>query len=294
MILTCAQAKELGICRSTLLSSAFVRLFNGVYATAGVVLDRDTWVAAARLIVPEDACLTSLSALQHHGLDYGAVLPLRFTTRHKTRGPRPGLTLHQRSEVIEGGIDEPLQAYVEFCRESSLDEAVIVGDRMIHCGLVTPDDMLALRRSPVTAVRRAARLVRVGSESPQGARARPAIALAGLPTPACNVDVTRDDGTIVARADMLIAEYKLVLEYDGEQHRTDPAQVLRDKQRLPDLRKLGYIVVTVEKSDLRDPWVTVMQVYDALRQRGYTRRPPLPNIGWRDLFGISRRVASIS
>jgi len=294
MILTCAQAKELDIRRATLLSSAFTRLFRGVYATAEVVLDHATWVAAARLILPEDACLTSLSALQHHGLDYGPVLPLRFTTRHQTRGPRPGLIVRHRSEVIEGGVDEPLDAFEEFCREATLLEAVAVGDRMIHCGLATPDDMLALRHSSVPAVRRAARLVRVGVESVKETHTRMAIVLAGLPTPSCNVDVTRDDGTFVARGDMVYDEFKVIIEYDGEQHLTDPSQAARDKVRLAGLRELGYLVIPVDKRSIREPWHVVMQAYDALVQRGYLGRPPLPNVVWREAFAISRRVASRS
>jgi len=43
--------------------------------------------------------------------------------------------------------------------------------------------------------------------------------LAGLPVPECNLVIGDDDGPI-GRVDLVYLAYKLIIEYEGDQHRT--------------------------------------------------------------------------
>ena len=78
--LTCKEARELGISRRHLYSSAYRQLYRGVFVPADEPLTVATWTNAARLILPTDAQPTGLTALQLAGVDLGQPLPLHFAT----------------------------------------------------------------------------------------------------------------------------------------------------------------------------------------------------------------------
>jgi hypothetical protein len=68
---TTADAHVHGISATALRSPQYRRLFSGVYVCTGVPLDCSTWVRAARLVLPGDATVTSLSGLHLRGVTSG-------------------------------------------------------------------------------------------------------------------------------------------------------------------------------------------------------------------------------
>ncbi len=68
------------------------------------------------------------------------------------------------------------------------------------------------------AARRAAGLVRRRVDSVRETRLRLCLVLAGLPEPRCNVTLGTDEAPI-GRVDLLLEEFLLILEYEGDQHR---------------------------------------------------------------------------
>ena len=118
-------------------------------------------------------------------------------------------------------------------------------------------------------------LVRPGAESRPETLLRLRLAEASLPEPEVN-GVLRDGvGRFVARCDLVYREWRVVVEYDGDQHRTSRAQFERDVRRLEELAALGWRVVRVLSRDLfATPDATVLRVRTALRQGGWS---PTPN-----------------
>ena len=105
-------------------------------------------------------------------------------------------------------------------------------------------------------LREAGRLVRSGSGSPMESRARLHFGRAGLPEPELNAEVFGEDGNFVARADFLWRDARVIVEYEGDHHRTDRRQWQSDIQRTRLLESLGWRVLRITGADLRGPGLT--------------------------------------
>ena len=77
---------------------------------------------------------------------------------------------------------------------------------------------------------------------------------------------TLDGGVPVAFLDMGWREIKLAVEYDGDQHRTDRRQYVRDVRRLPMLASLDWEVIRVIAEDR--PAEVLFRVREAFQRRG--------------------------
>jgi very-short-patch-repair endonuclease len=89
---------------------------------------------------------------------------------------------------------------------------------------------------------------------------------AGLPRPTTQIPVF-DGQHLVGVLDMGWEDFKVAAEYDGDQHRTDRKQYVRDTRRLRELERMGWIVVRVIAED-RDADI-VDRVRKALIRRGF-------------------------
>lgn len=206
---------------------------------------------AARLVLPCDAAATGVTALQLGGLDIGQPLPLHFAIGRDVRRRRAGITLVRRSVVESvGGVVPHLDAVAEACGSSGLLDAVCIVDRALHLKLITDRDLRLLRGHPMPAVREACALARRGAESVRETRLRLCLVLAGLPEPQLQAELW-DEGQWLGRYDMLIEPYRLLIEYEGDQHRTDKLQWTRDIVRVERAQRLGYGVVRVTADLMR-------------------------------------------
>jgi very-short-patch-repair endonuclease len=86
-----------------------------------------------------------------------------------------------------------------------------------------------------------------------------------LPVPETQIPVNENWRT-VGVLDMGWEKYKVAAEYDGDQHRADRRQYVRDQWRLRKLERLGWIVIRVIAED--KPEDIVLRVRDALIRRG--------------------------
>lgn len=105
----------------------------------------------------------------------------------------------------------------------------------------------------------------------------------GLPEPACNPTI----GTEVApigRMDLVLEEYKLILEYDGDQHRTDPMQWSRDIARHEAAVAAGYRIIRVTNGRMSNPREIAETAHAVLIERGYQGPRPTFTPEWRSLF----------
>jgi very-short-patch-repair endonuclease len=93
--------------------------------------------------------------------------------------------------------------------------------------------------------------------------------------PTMQIRVT--DGQFVAYLDMGWEHQRVALEYDGDHHRTDREQYVKDIRRAEMLERVGWHVVRVIKEDC--PRDIVERVSRALERRGYTAPPPDRRLG---------------
>ena len=108
-------------------------------------------------------------------------------------------------------------------------------------------------------------LVDGGAASPKETTLRLLLVDAGLPAPTTQIPV-HDNWRLVAMLDMGWEEFKVAAEYDGDQHRSDRRQYVKDMRRLAVLERKGWIVIRVIAED--DPADVVTRVSNALYSRG--------------------------
>jgi very-short-patch-repair endonuclease len=109
-----------------------------------------------------------------------------------------------------------------------------------------------------------------GAESPKETELRLLLVRDGLPRSTTQIKVGK------RRIDMGWPQWKVGVEYDGEQHWTDPGKHAEDIERLEFLASQGWIIVRVSARQLhRQPQEVVRRVRDALTQRDYE---PLVNV----------------
>lgn len=100
------------------------------------------------------------------------------------------------------------------------------------------------------ALRAALPLVRSRVRSPRETLLRLVIRDAGLPEPEINYRIYDDDGQFLTESDLVYPEEKVVLEYEGDHHRTDVVQWRKDIARRESLEDAGWRVIRVSADDL--------------------------------------------
>jgi very-short-patch-repair endonuclease len=95
---------------------------------------------------------------------------------------------------------------------------------------------------------------------------------AGLPEPLVNPEVSTPGAERRLFGDLVYPDFRVIVEYDGEQHRTDPRQYAADVARLEALAVAGWFVVRVLAHDLRDPAALTGRIARVMHGRGW--RPP--------------------
>ena len=106
------------------------------------------------------------------------------------------------------------------------------------------------------------------AESPPESLTRLLLIDAGLPSPDTQVHVFDERGGFIARCDLGWRKWKVIVEYDGEDHWTR-ARRANDIERYALLEELGWMVVRVGADLLnRHPDVLVDRVRQKLRAAG--------------------------
>lgn len=196
-------------------------------------------------------------------VDDGA--PVHITSPIPTAQPRRiGAVGHRitpdRVDVTERwGVpaSTPAALWIDCGAMLTIDELVVLGDAIVterRCRTTIEDLRTALvragARSGVRKLRTAVELVRVGAASPQETRARLAIVRAGLPEPELQVEIRDESGWFVGRVDMAYPRHRVLIEYEGDHHRTDAEQWASDLRRYREAERLGWVVVRWSRSDL--------------------------------------------
>lgn len=108
-------------------------------------------------------------------------------------------------------------------------------------------------------------LVDGGAASPRESGIRLCLHDSGFPRPQTQVPVLIGSRP-VAFLDMGCRQYEVAVEYDGDHHRKDRKQYVKDIARLRMLEELGWIVIRVIAEDSPAKWLAA--VATALRKQG--------------------------
>ena len=65
-------------------------------------------------------------------------------------------------------------------------------------------------------------------------------------------------------------EFRVASEYDGDQHRTDRLQYVKDQRLMPKVARLGWDVIRVIKEDRAED--VLDRTYESLIRRGWDGR----------------------
>jgi hypothetical protein len=108
-------------------------------------------------------------------------------------------------------------------------------------------------------------LVDPGAASPRESWVRLLLIDNGFPIPETQIPVL-DGGVPFAYLDRGWRHIQLAVEYDGDQHRTDRPQYVKDMRRHPRIEKCGWEVVRVIAEDRESE--ILERVYEAYLRRG--------------------------
>ena len=171
-------------------------------------------------------------------------------------------------------VTSPLTTWCDLATALGLDDLIAAGDYLLGA-LRPPVTVVELTNAVASRpgqrgthrLKQAVALVRPRVESRQETRLRLLIVRAGFPEPETNVYLSLRPGRKRVRGDLVYVQYRVLIEYDGEQHRTDSTQYARDVERLDDVMAEGWRVIRVLKDT---PTAEILaRLDDALRSRGW-------------------------
>jgi hypothetical protein len=256
--------------------------------------DADTQVRVALMLHPEGAFASHWSACRVLRLPvpdnaFEHVTVHEPDDRRYRPWLKPHVTRRHRGVIVVRGIPvtDPITTFLQMAGHLSLVDAVVLGDAIVKMYRISPRRLLDAANASTDyyakAARRAAAYVRKGVDSPMETRLRMLIVLAGLPEPVVNVVLVREDGTWKRRFDLCYLRIKLVVEYNGRQHREEPQRSV-DRERVRELEHEGYLILPFEAEDIYlTPLATLEKVRRHLILRGWGHVPPL-NDTWRRAF----------
>jgi hypothetical protein len=271
-----------GLIQRRLDAGRWVHLFPGVYRMAGTPASWRQQVLAACLAAGDDAIASHRAAARLWGTAGLGQRVVELSVPHARRVTLPGVRIHRTRDLPRIDLTVRDGIPVTTIERTLIDLAAVAHIDAVEEAL---DDIVRRR---LTTVRRVARRVetlerkgRCGigairlllearasggpvSESTFEIRLLRAIGSAGLPLPVLQYEV-RHQGRFVARVDFAYRDAKLAIEADGYGAHAGRARFDRDRARLNALTLLGWRVIHVTWTQLRDePDTVIAQIAGAL------------------------------
>jgi hypothetical protein len=241
------------------------------------------------LALPADTIATGVTGLQMLGIEVGPELPMTFASTHLRQIRRRDVGVMRFKELPphRDGIARAEHCWLVAASTLNLLDLVTAGDWLLRRRRSTLVRLhSAVQTYPgrgVVHARRAVMLVRERVDSPRETWLRLCLVLAGLPMPECNLVIGDDQGPM-GRVDLVYLAYKLIIEYEGDQHRTDRNQWNADIDRHEDFARDNWTLIRVTSERARWPRQVVRSAYQALRANGYEGSAPDFNQLWISLF----------
>lgn len=235
-------------------------------------------VRALSLVLKDGCALSHSTAAAILGLPIPDIdpRPLHVTVPlDSARGKRGGVVWHRadltglRIKVKGLTVTGPWRTWIDLGPMLALPDLVAVTDVLLRRRHLAVGDLQVPRGvRGARLLRRAADLADSRSRSARESQLRVHLHEAGLPTPDVNADIYIDGGW-AATGDLVWWEFKLVLEYDGEDHATLD-QRHQDVVTRDALRADGWFVKVVTARHFQRLRLTIDEIADLLLSRGWS------------------------
>jgi hypothetical protein len=224
-----------------------------------------------------EGIVTGVAASAVHGAEW-VEADVDIELIHNNTRPPQGITARNEriadDEFTLAGfaLATPARTAFDLARYAKRDQAIVRMDALMRARPFSVEDVLLLAKRyrgarGVKLLKDVLPLVDGGAASPRETRLRLLFIDAGLPTPATQLPVFGPDGRVLRTVDMAWEEFMIIVEYDGDQHRTSREQYVKDHRVIPVIESLGWIVIRVIKEDRPDD--VVRRTRNAMASRGW-------------------------
>ncbi len=257
------------------------RIYRDVYIRRDCEVDALIRARAAWLFARGKAVVAGPSAAVLHGSKW---IPADHTAELVWQEHRqPYSAIRIRADVLDDnevevldGIQVTTAARTAFDigRQGPFTRALERIDALCNATSLSPSTVSLLAETHrgfrgIVQLRQVLEVADGGAESPQESRTRLMLVDAGLPWPTTQIQVRDVTGQVFARIDIGWEQWKVGVEYDGEQHWSDEAQRAWDIERTYRLEHLGWTIIRVSARLLRSNSIRLVSwVTDALRAAG--------------------------
>jgi len=231
------EARAAGVSETSLRGNSWRRLGRGLYCWAGLRLDHwDRLAGWHRCLVP-DAVFIGLTAAWLHHLDVDPHKPIEVAVSPDSGArSRRGLVVRHLALSAEEitktrglPVTTTTRTFSDLRSRLSRVEYLVLADQALKLDLGRFDELAE------------------PAESPMETRLRWLLREAGLPPPLVQVDLHDGEGRFVARADLYYPAARLVIEYDGTNHRE---RLVEDDRRQNQLQRAGFRLLRFTAADL--------------------------------------------
>jgi hypothetical protein len=232
------------------------------------------------------AVITGRAAAAIHGakwIDDTASVEIIWANNHTPKGiiaRRERLGADEVCEFPDGmPVASPARTALDLGRYLPFDDAVAHLDALSRVTAVPPADVFALSNRyagarGVRCCRAAVKMMDAGAHSPKETWLRLLIIGAGYPRPQTQIPLY-EYGFPVAHVDMGWPDIRVAVEYDGDQHRSDRGQYVKDIRRAELIDRLGWLHVRVVKEDREvDIIVRVRDAWSRREREGMVAKSP--------------------
>ncbi len=271
-----SEAVNAGVVTRHELARWYTPLYRGVYVRKGERLSLRDRAAGAWLATNRQGVIAGVAAAALHGASWiDPDIAIEVAGVHHR--PQEGLILRTdaiASDEITRRAGLPVTSRVrtafDIGRHLNRAQALARLDALMWNQPFSIDEVTKLidRRPRVRGtgqLRDLLPFVDGGAASPQESRIRLWLLDCGFPRPETQIPVL-DGSRPVAFLDMGWPKYKVAVEYDGDHHRKDRKQYVKDIARLRMLEQRGWIVIRVIAEDRPSDWLA--RVETALLSRG--------------------------
>ena len=271
---TLEEARAAGLTKSALKGKAWRRLNSELYCWTEVGENPSLLLSAWQRLLPAGAVFSGATSAWLFGLDLEPIDPVQIVVPPDSGiRSRVGLSVRRcelsPAEVVSiCGLPATALPFTlaGLCLERTAVEALVAIDMAVCAGLTDPAALSryaeAARGRPGAGKLRSLALFAAPAESPMETRLRWLLIQAGLPRPEVQTNLRDSKARFIGRADLYYPAAKLVLEYDGGNHRE---RLVEDDRRQNLLINAGFRLLRFTAADIHNrPDVVEAQVRGAL------------------------------
>ncbi|HEY0832115.1 MAG TPA: DUF559 domain-containing protein [Candidatus Dormibacteraeota bacterium] len=288
------EARRVGVTLSMLRGRAWKRVGSELYCWKEAEEDPQKLLSAWRRRLPPEVVFAGATAAWLHGLDVPPSNPVEILAPADSSVRAADWLNVSRGDIsgtevvsIDGlHVTSLHRTLTDLCLRWQPLDALVALDMAVAAGMTDRDALIrhtetASGRPGVGRLRVLAELA-ARAQSPMETRLRWLLIQARLPQPDVQTDLHDAAGRFIGRADLYYPPARLVLEYDGENHRD---RLVEDDRRQNLLINAGFRLLRFTAGDIyRRPSTVVGQVWAALNarpKRATDAKRALKPVSWR-------------